>query len=45
MKFSEIFWGDVKIDALKGKGDASKREMIILCSRCQIVKATGGYYK
>ena len=26
MKFGEIFWGNVKIDALKGGGDASKRK-------------------
>ena len=44
MKFGEIFWGEVKIDALKGGGDASKRETIILFFRCQIVKATSGYY-
>ena len=29
MKFGEIFWGEVKIDTLKGGGDASKRETII----------------
>ena len=45
MKFGEIFWGEVKINTLKGGGDASKRETIILFSRCQIVKATSGYYK
>ena len=32
------------IDALKGEGDASKRETILLFFRCQIVKATSGYY-
>ena len=45
MKFGEIFWGEVKIDALKGGGDASKKETIILFSRSQIVKATSVYYK
>ena len=30
MKFGEIFWGEVKIDALKGGGGYKKREMIIL---------------
>ena len=32
IKFGEMFWGEVKIDALKkgGGGDISKREMIIL---------------
>ena len=40
MKFGEIFWGEVKIDALKGGGGASNRETIILFSHCQIVKAT-----
>ena len=30
MKFDELFWGEVKVDASKGKGDASKRETIIL---------------
>ena len=29
----------------KGEGDTSKREMIILFSRRQIVKATTGYYE
>ena len=24
MKFGEIFWGEMKIDTLKGGGDASK---------------------
>ena len=43
-KFCDIFLGDVKINALKGGGGASKYEMIILFSRCQIVKATGGYH-
>ena len=42
VKFGETFWSEVKIDALKGKGDARKREMTILFSRCQIVKATSG---
>ena len=42
MKFDEIFRGEVKFDALKGGGDTSKREMILLFSRRQIVKATSG---
>ena len=45
MIFGEIFWGKVMIDALKREGDARKMKMIILFSRCQIVKATSGYYK
>ena len=46
MKFGEIFWGEVKIDALKGwEGGASKKETIILFSRCQIVKATSGNFQ
>ena len=45
MKFGEIFLGEVKIDALKGGGGAIKKEPIILFSRRQIVKSTGGYYK
>ena len=45
MKCGEIFWGEVKIDALKGEMGASKRETIILFFRCQIVKATSGFYK
>ena len=40
MKFGEIFWGEVKIDALKGGGDPSKRTTIITFSRCQIVVIT-----
>ena len=45
MKFDEIFWEELKIDALKWEGDASKMETIILFSRCQIVKPTSGYYR
>ena len=45
MKFGEVFWGGVKIDALKGGGDASKRETIIQFSRRRIIKATKGYYR
>ena len=45
MKFVEIFWYEVKIDALIGEGDTSKREMVILFSWRQVVKATCGYYK
>ena len=45
MKIVEIFWGEVKIDGLKGRGDARKREMIKLFARHQIVKATSGFYK
>ena len=37
MTFDKIFWGEVKFDALKGKGDTSKKEMIILFSRRQIM--------
>ena len=44
-EFDEIFWGEVKIDASKRGGDASKREAIILFFHCQIVKATSGDYK
>ena len=50
MKFGEIFWGEVKIDALKGGGGnllflggggcKPKGNNIILFSHCQIVKAT-----
>ena len=29
IKFGEIFWGEMKIDALMGEGDTNKREMII----------------
>ena len=29
MKFGEIFWGEVKIDALKGGGGGKQRETII----------------
>ena len=43
MKFGEIFWGEVKIDVLKGRGGISKREINILFSRRQIVKATSSY--
>ena len=45
MIFGEIFWGEVMIDALKTEGDAGKRKIIIHFSRCQIGKATSGYYK
>ena len=45
MKFGEIFWGEVMINALNGGGGASKRETIILFSRCQIVKASRCHYK
>ena len=45
MKFCEIFWGEVKINTLKGGGYASKRETIILFPRCQIVKETSSCYK
>ena len=41
MKFGEIFWGEVK----RGRGIQGKKDTIILFSRCQIVKATSGYYK
>ena len=45
MIFGGIFWGEVKIEALKWGWGASKRETIIILFRCQIVKATSGYYK
>ena len=45
MKFNEIFWGEVKIDALEG-GEGLKQEgNDFTFSPCQIVKATSGYYK
>ena len=41
MKFGEIYWGEVKIDAFKGGGGCKpKGNNIILFSHCQIVKAT-----
>ena len=45
MKFGEISLDEAKIDALKGGGGCNKREMTILFSRRQIVKATSGYNK
>ena len=45
MKYGEIFWGEVKIDTLKGGGGCKQKGKIILFSRCQIVKATSGYSK
>ena len=43
IKLGEIFWGEVKIDALNGGGDACIREMIILFYRRQIAKVICGY--
>ena len=46
MKLSEIFLGEVKIDALRGGGsNTSKRDINILFSRRPIVKASIGYHK
>ena len=44
IKFGEIFWGEVEIDALKGGGGCKQKEIIIAFSRRQKVKATSGYY-
>ena len=45
IKFDEIFWDEVKINALIGKRGTSKREMIILFSCRHVVKAICDYYK
>ena len=39
MKFGEIFWVEVKIDALEGGGVQAKRKRFY----CQIVKATSDF--
>ena len=46
MKFGEYFGVRWRLMHQKGEGNASKRETIILIvfSRCQIIKATSGYY-
>lgn len=45
MKFGKMFWVEVKKNHLKGEEDASKKDIIKMCSYCQIVTAIRGYYK
>ena len=45
MKFCEIFWGEVKIDVLKGGGGYKQKGNHFTISRCQKVKATIGYHR
>ena len=45
MKFGEVFWGEVSIDALKRRRGMQANNYTIFLLSGQIVKATSGYYK
>ena len=45
MKFGELFWGEVSIDALKRRRGMQANNYTIFLLSGQIVKATSGYYK
>ena len=45
MKFDEIFWGEVKIDELKGGRGCKQKGNDYTFVRCQIVRGIRGYYK
>ena len=45
MTYGGIVWDDGTIDALKGGGRCKQKGNYLLFSRCQMVKATSGYYK